>query len=163
MALKRSSFGRGLLLALALMAGPAAAQISVWKLGGSGLQWSASDTTRLFIDFASAPGSIQPVYLTPERTVFSHLDNWVFWRAPSDIVLSYVENETPRTWKWSDGLAAPSGSLLIDGDPSTHTVPHQRKRIRIDVASHRQVVQVLRDIAGHDPRVRSVAEFSHTP
>jgi len=127
-----------LIFSLVLIASPAKAQISLWKLGGSGLQWSQADTTRLFVDFTSVPGSIQPIYLTPERTVFSHLDNWVFWRNPSDIELTYVENETPRTWKWSDGLAAPSGSLLIDGDEATYypprAVPLEREVYTMDLA-----------------------------
>ena len=135
---KLSSLGCGLLCALVLVAQPVSAQISLWKLGGSSLQWSENDTTRLFIDFASAPGSIQPIYLTPEQTVFAHLDNWVFWRNPSDIVLGYVDGETPRTWKWSDGLAAPNGSLLIDGDPATYypprAVPLEREVYTMDLA-----------------------------
>ncbi len=135
---KLPSFGCGLLCTLALVAQPVSAQISLWKLGGSSLQWSENDTTRLFIDFASAPGSIQPIYLTPEQTVFAHLDNWVFWRNPSDIVLGYVDGETPRTWKWSDGLAAPNGSLLIDGDPATYypprAVPLEREVYTMDLA-----------------------------
>ena len=137
MALKSGSCG-SLLVILTLAVGPAAAQISLWQLGGSGLEWSEGDTTRLFIDFASAPGAIQPVYLTPDRTVFSHLDNWVFWRNPADIDLSYVDGETPRMWKWSDGLAAPSGSLLIDGDPATYypprAVPLEREVYTMDLA-----------------------------
>ena len=36
MALKQSSFGRVLLFVLVLMAQPAPAQISAWKLGGAG-------------------------------------------------------------------------------------------------------------------------------
>ena len=135
---KLFSFGCGLLCALALVAQPVSAQISLWKLGGSSLQWAENDTTRLFIDFTSVPGSIQPIYLTPERTVFAHLDNWVFWRNPSDIVLGYVDGETPRTWKWSDGLAAPNGSLLIDGDPATYypprAVPLEREVYTMDLA-----------------------------
>ncbi len=138
MARYRSLLGNGLLIVIALMVGQSAAQISTWKLGGSGLVWSESDTTRIFVDFASAPGSIQPVYLSPERTVFSYLDHWVFWRDPSDIVLSYVDGETPRTWKWSDGLAAPSGSLLIDGDEATYypprAVPLEREVYTMDLA-----------------------------
>ena len=138
MALKQSPFGRVLLFALVLIAQSAPAQISAWKLGGAGLSWSEGDTTRLFIDFVSAPSSIQPIYLTPEKTVFSHLDNWVFWRDPSDIVLGYVDGETPRTWKWSDGLAAPSGSLLIDGDDATYypprAVPLEREVYTMDLA-----------------------------
>ena len=41
-------------------------------------------------------------------------------------------------WKWSDGLAAPSGSLLIDGDPATYypprAVPLEREVYTMDLA-----------------------------
>ena len=58
------------------------AQISTWQLGGSsGLAWSASDSVRIFIDFDSVPGAIQPIYLTSAQTVFSHLDNWSPWKS----------------------------------------------------------------------------------
>ena len=60
-----------------------AAQISHWQLGGSGLAWSENDTTRLFVDFATTPGAIQPTYFTLDETVFSHIDNWAFWRDPA--------------------------------------------------------------------------------
>ncbi|MFT5088485.1 MAG: hypothetical protein ACI906_003564 [Candidatus Latescibacterota bacterium] len=139
MTLKRSSTGSGLLLLLllGLLTAPATAQVAQWKLGGSGLAWSESDTTRLFIDFDRTANSIQPIYLKPERTVFSHLDSWVFWRDPSDIILEYVEGETPRMWKWVDGLPAPNGSLLIDGDSSTYypprAVPLERETYTVDL------------------------------
>ena len=102
-----------------------AAQISHWQLGGSGLAWSENDTTRLFIDFATTPGAIQPTYFTLDETVFSHIDNWAFWRDPSDRVFDYLDGETPRMWKWNHGVPDPSenGSWLIDGDPITYNPP----------------------------------------
>ena len=108
-----------------ILAQSATAQISHWQLGGSGLAWSENDTTRLFIDFATTPGAIQPTYFTLDETVFSHIDNWAFWRDPSDRVFDYLDGETPRMWKWNHGVPDPSenGSWLIDGDPLTYNPP----------------------------------------
>ncbi len=101
------------------------AQISHWQLGGSGLSWSENDTTRLFVDFATTPGAIQPTYFTQDETVFSHIGNWAFWRDPSDRIFDYLDGETPRMWKWNHGIPDPSenGSWLIDGDPITYNPP----------------------------------------
>ena len=112
-------------LSILILAQSTAAQIAHWQLGGSGLAWSANDTTRLFIDFATTPGAIQPTYFTLAETVFSHIDNWAFWRDPSDRVFDYLDGETPRMWKWNHGVPDPSenGSWLIDGDPITYNPP----------------------------------------
>ena len=101
------------------------AQISHWQLGGSGLAWSENDTTRLFVDFASTPSAIQPTYFDPEETVFSQIDNWAFWRDPSDRIFDYQDGEMPRMWKWNHGIPDPSenGSWLIDADPTTYNPP----------------------------------------
>lgn len=101
------------------------AQISLWKIGGDGSAWSQSDTTRLFVDFESAPGSIQPVYFQASENVFSRIDNWTFWRDPSDRVFDYQDGEMPRMWKWNQGIPDPSedGSRLVDGDPTTYNPP----------------------------------------
>jgi hypothetical protein len=103
----------------------ATAQISHWQLGGSGLAWSENDTTRLFVDFATTPGAIQPTYFTLDETVFSHIGNWAFWRDPSDRIFDYLDGETPRMWKWNHGVPDPSenGSWLIDSDPITYNPP----------------------------------------
>lgn len=112
-------------LSILILAQSTAAQISHWQLGGSGLAWSENDTTRLFIDFATTPGAIQPTYFTLDQTVFSHIDNWAFWRDPSDRIFDYLDGETPRMWKWNHGVPDPSenGSWLIDGDPITYNPP----------------------------------------
>ncbi|MXY81404.1 MAG: hypothetical protein F4Y91_04890 [Gemmatimonadetes bacterium] len=101
------------------------AQISHWQLGGSGLSWSENDTTRLFVDFTTTPGAIQPTYFTLDETVFSHIGNWAFWRDPSDRIFDYLDGETPRMWKWNHGVPDPSenGSWLIDSDPITYNPP----------------------------------------
>ena len=108
-----------------LTLGTAEAQLSVWKLGGSGLQWSEYDSIQVLIDFEGAPGTIQPFYLTPDRTVFSLLENWQAWRDPSDKFLGYVDGQMPRIWKYKDGIPDPSenGSWLIDGDSTSYNIP----------------------------------------
>ncbi len=108
-----------------ILAQSTTAQISHWQLGGSGLAWSENDTTRLFVDFATTPGAIQPTYFTQDETVFSHIDNWAFWRDPSDRIFDYLDGETPRMWKWNHGVPDPSenGSWLIDSDPITYNPP----------------------------------------
>ena len=125
-------------LIVLLIASAVKAEITFWKLGGSGLEWSANDTTRLFIDFTSVPRAIQPIYLTPEETVFSHLEQWAHWRTPDDRILEFVEGEMPRMWRWRDGLPAPNGSLLIDGDRTTYystkAVPLERGMYTFDFA-----------------------------
>lgn len=116
------------------------AQVSHWQLGGNGLAWSENDTTRLFVDFESTPGAIQPTYFTPEETVFSQIDNWAFWRDPSDRVFDYLDGETPRMWKWNHGIPDPSenGSWLIDADPTTYNPPKasdvEKETFTMDVA-----------------------------
>ncbi|MBI2201740.1 MAG: hypothetical protein HYU43_07340, partial [Armatimonadetes bacterium] len=108
-----------------LAAGNGETQVALWKLGGSDLGWGEADSTHIFIDFERTPGAIQPVYFTPERAVFSHVDHWAFWRDPTDRVLEYVEGEMPRMWKWNHGIPDPSenGSLLVDGDLITYNAP----------------------------------------
>jgi hypothetical protein len=103
----------------------ASAQVNAWKLGGNGLAWSAMDSVKVLIDFDTAPGAIQPVYLRPERTVFSLLENWQTWRDPSDKILGYLDGYMPRIWKFKDGIPDPSedGSWLIDGDSTTYNIP----------------------------------------
>ncbi len=100
-------------------------QLGQWKLGGSGLAWNATDSVKVLIDFDRTPGAIQPIYLMPDRTLFSLLENWQFWRDPSDKVLGYIDGQMPRIWKFKDGIPDPSenGSWLIDGDSTTYNVP----------------------------------------
>ena len=114
-----------IILFILILAQSATAQIAHWQLGGSGLSWSENDTTRLFVDFATTPGAIQPTHFTLDETVFSHIDNWTFWRDPSDRVLDYLDGETPRMWKWNHGVPDPSenGSWLIDGNSITYNPP----------------------------------------
>lgn len=119
---------------------PSNAQISLWKIGGSGFSWAENDTTRLFIDFSSTPGSIQPVYFNPRENAFLHIGNWAFWRDPSDRIFDYQDGEMPRMWKWNNGIPDPSenGSRLLDSDPITYNPPSsddiERETFTMDVA-----------------------------
>ena len=86
--------------ALSLLSATAGqAQLDNWQLGGSGLTWSETDSVQILVDFDRTPGAIQPLYLTPDRTVFSLLENWQFWRDPGDKGLGYVDGQMPRIWK----------------------------------------------------------------
>ena len=114
------------------------AQISHWQLGGSGVAWDQTDSLQVLVDFDSAPGAIQPTYFTLDKTVFSHIDNWTFFRDPSDLVFDYLDGEIPRMWKWQDGIATPSenGSRLIDADPITYNPPLALGRSVTDATVH---------------------------
>ena len=105
---------------LLLLGGEMEAEVSTWKLGGEGLAWSGNDSTSILIDFESAPGAIRPVYITPDRTVFSYLSNWSPLKFPRD--LSFVEGQRPRAWKSGGGSEATvsNGTYLVDGDGTTY-------------------------------------------
>ena len=114
----------GLLLCLSTLgAGSANAQITTWKLGGSGLEWVGSDTARVMIDFASAPGAIQPRYIQAGENIVQLADDWFFRRAPRE--LDFARGEFPRVWKWNNGTGAntENGIFLVDGDSTTYNVP----------------------------------------
>ena len=107
-----------------LLPGVLSAQINTWQLGGrGGLAWSASDSVRLFIDFDSVPGAIQPIYLTSAQTVFSHLDNWSPWKFPREF--GYVDGQRPRAWKHGlgDSRTVHNATYLVDGDSTTYNPP----------------------------------------
>lgn len=122
------------LLAFVCVLRPSAApaQVSVWQLGGGGgLQWAAIDTNRILVDFSTVPTAIQPVYFTPERTVYSHLDNWAALRIPRE--LGFVDGERPRSWRDANGGEAPdrNGTYLVYGDSLTFTPPLSDPRVQI--------------------------------
>lgn len=112
------------LLLTLLAVGPAASQVSLWQLGGDGLDWAAQDTVEVLIDFESEPGSIQPLYLTPDQNVVPMRAGWSTLREPNLLgEIGFVNEERPRIWKWDDGRINPteSGILLVDADSSTYS------------------------------------------
>lgn len=106
-----------------VVVGSGEAEIFFWKLGGSGLAWSDNDSVQVMIDFENSPGAIQPIYITPERTVFSYLSNWSPLKIPRD--LGFVEGERPRSWRDGGGSEATTrnGTYLVDGDSTTYNPP----------------------------------------
>jgi len=99
------------------------AQITTWKLGGSGLAWVGSDTAKVMIDFATTAGAIQPQYIEPGQNIIQLAEGWVFRRSPRE--LTFANGEVPRVWKWNNGTGAntENGTFLIDGDSTTYNVP----------------------------------------
>ena len=93
--------------------------------GISGSAWSRSDSLQVLIDFDSTLKSIQPVYLEPEQNVLHLLENWQFWRVPSDYDLGYEDGQKPRFWnRWGGAGGDPqSGIFLIDADSTTYNAP----------------------------------------
>ena len=47
-------------LVLATSFGTGRAQVDRWQLGGSGQVWDLRDSLHVLVDFAGAPGAIQP-------------------------------------------------------------------------------------------------------
>ena len=93
-----------MLVSLAALCHTAAdAEITPWQIGGSGLNWAESDSVSILVDKAS--GALQPVYIRPDRSVFSYLENWGSWN-PRE--LGYVDGDT-------NSYNAPSSGGSPDG------------------------------------------------
>ena len=110
-------------LYLLLTMGRVDAQLNIWQIGGSGPEWSESDTLDILIDFETVSTAIQPIYLTADRTVFSHISEFSDYRTPR--ALGYVNGEWPRSWRNSGGNVSEGyrGSYLVDGDSTTYNPP----------------------------------------
>ena len=99
------------------------AQRQNWQIGGAGLAWSAGDSSVVLVDFSTAPGAIQPVYIEPDESLFSLFTGWAALKEPRE--LTYVEGETPRAWKGAQGneTTAHNGTYMVDGDSMTFNPP----------------------------------------
>ncbi len=109
-----------LLVAWATVCG---AQIRNWQIGGSSLSWSESDSIEVLVDFDSAPGAIQPLYIDPAKSLLALLSGWEPLKDPRE--LTYQEGETPRAWKGAAGnvTTAHNGTYMVDGDSLTFNPP----------------------------------------
>lgn len=98
----------------------AAADISLWQIGGSGLRWADSDSAQVMIDFTGPNNSIQPVLVSSDTTVFLLLENWSPKKAPDE--LGFVDGERPRAWKGCCGTSSTVDNALnlIDGNGATY-------------------------------------------
>ena len=85
------------------------AEVTPWKIGGSGLDWATSDSVAILVDKAS--GAIRPVYIRPDLPIFSYLENWGDWN-PRE--LGYIDGERPRV---------AGGLRLVDGDSTSYLAP----------------------------------------
>ena len=110
-------------LLLVCWATASGAQRHNWQLGGTGLAWSEGDSAVVLVDFDSVPGAIQPVYIDPDQSLLSLFTGWEPLKEPRE--LSYVEGETPRAWKGSQGneTTAHNGTYMVDGDSMTFNPP----------------------------------------
>ncbi|MDE2740676.1 MAG: hypothetical protein OXI58_03755 [Gemmatimonadota bacterium] len=110
-------------LLLVCWATASGAQRQSWQIGGAGLAWSEGDSAVVLIDFDSVPGAIQPVYIDPNQSLFSLFSNWEPLKEPRE--LTYVEGETPRAWKGSQGneTTAHNGTYMVDGDSMSFNPP----------------------------------------
>ena len=117
-----------ILIALALSTAPATAQISLWKMGGQGLAWSQNDSSEVFIDFQTFPGSIAPTYFDGEENILSKLPFWSPFKFPTD--LGYEDGLIPRVWRAANGFYwFTAGTLTtewVDGDSSSYSPPVAR-------------------------------------
>lgn len=117
-----------ILIALALTTAPAFAQISLWKLGGQGLAWSQNDSSEVFIDFETFPGSIAPTYFNGQENILSQLPFWSPFKFPID--LGYEDGLIPRVWRAANGFYwFTAGTLTtewVDGDSSSYSPPVAR-------------------------------------
>jgi hypothetical protein len=119
--MKMGSYVLLLLLGTVLGVRENGAQTGRWTLGGRDLAWSAGDSMHIFIDFSAA--ALRPVYIEPDRSVFSLLEGWKPLREPREI--DYVEGEVPRSWKGNQGneTTAHNGTYMVDGDSMSFNPP----------------------------------------
>ena len=105
---------------VAAAATSAAADISWWQIGGSGLGWADSDSAQVMIDFTGSNNSIQPVLVSADTTVFPLLENWSPKKNPDE--LGFVDGERPRAWKGGSGTSSTVDNALnlIDGNGATY-------------------------------------------
>lgn len=117
-----------IIIAAALAVVPAQAQVSLWKLGGSQRAWSQNDSSEVFIDFQTFPGSMAPVYFDGEENILSKLDFWSPFKFPTD--LSYEDGFIPRVWRAANGFYWFTAGVLtpswVDGDSSSYSPPVSR-------------------------------------
>ncbi len=96
------------------------AEVTLWKMGGSGLPWAGNDSAQVMIDFEAARTSIQPKLVTSDSTVFIFLEDWSPKKNPDE--LGFVDGERPRAWKGCCGTSSTVDNALnlIDGTGLTY-------------------------------------------
>ena len=115
----RTPMYRAALVVFALCSA-AEAQISLWQIGGAGLAWDGSDTTRVIMDIDA--DRIRPVYFADRDNMFLAVAGWSELIAPRE--LGYLDGHQPRLW-YGDGTNVNQTSyydspLYVDGLRSTY-------------------------------------------
>ena len=104
------------------------AQVGEFKFGGIGERWSLTDSSEVFIDFESFPGSIAPVYFNGADNILDQLPYWSPFKFPTE--LGYEDGLTPRVWRAANGFYwFTAGTLTtewVDGDSSSYSPPVAR-------------------------------------
>ena len=100
----------------------AKAQISLWKIGGSGLAWSASDTSRVMVEIDAATNALRPRYFTRDENMLLVVSGWSELKRPRE--LGYLDGHQPRLW-FAGGTNVNQTSyfdspLYVDGKRSTY-------------------------------------------
>jgi len=105
---------------LVLLSSGVGADVTLWKMGGSGLPFVGNDSARVMIDFEAFSTSIQPKLVTSDSTVFIFLEDWSPRKNPDE--LGFVDGERPRAWKGSNGTSSTVDNALnlIDGTGATY-------------------------------------------
>ncbi len=109
-------------MALGADAREARAQISLWKIGGSGLAWSASDTSRVMVEIDAAANALRPRYFKRDENMLLAVSGWSELKRPRE--LGYLDGHQPRLW-FADGTNVNQTSyfdspLYVDGERSTY-------------------------------------------
>ena len=112
------------IFAIALGSGSeqAKAQISLWKIGGSGLAWSASDTSRVMVEIDAGANALRPRYFTRGENMLLAVSGWSELKRPRE--LGYLDGHQPRLW-FAGGTNVNQTSyfdspLYVDGKRSTY-------------------------------------------
>lgn len=121
--LRAGPFAAALFLAFLTQASePTRAQVVTWKLGGSGLPFDGSDTTRVMLQFDVRANSLAPRYFVPEENMFLSVTNWSELRNPFE--LDYVDGHQPRLWTGNgtsvNATSYFDGPQYVDGKRSTY-------------------------------------------
>lgn len=116
------------LLSIFFLLNVADAQVGIFKFGGSGQAWSQSDSSEVFVDFNTFPGSMAPVYFNGQENILNKLTGWSPFKFPTD--LGYEDGMIPRIWRAANGFYwFTAGTLTtewVDGDSSSYSPPVAR-------------------------------------
>ena len=85
-----------ILLVPLMFVGKVDAQISLWQIGGGGLAWQESDTTRVLIEVDEQVNRIRPVFFDETENMFLAVTGWSELINPRE--LGYLDGHQPRLW-----------------------------------------------------------------